>query len=72
MCVWWTGGVPVCLGSVAEEVLNPGVGKWGASQVRQFADQDVRDDSVKSRAVVNEEHPDTLWNSPGVPGGSAR
>ena len=28
------------------------------SQVRQFADQDVRDDGVKGRAVVNEEHPD--------------
>lgn len=31
-----------CLGSVREEVLNPGTGvSEGESQLRQFADQDV-------------------------------
>ena len=36
----------------------------GESQVRQFAAQDLRDDRVQSRAVVNEEHPDVaLWCS---------
>ena len=32
------------LESVGEEVLNPGAGEWGESQVRQFADQDVREE----------------------------
>ena len=36
-----------CLGSVCEEIPNPGAGEWGESQVRQFSDQDVRDDSVE-------------------------
>ena len=36
-----------CLGLVCEEVLNPRAGEWGESQIRQLADQDVRDDSVE-------------------------
>ena len=54
---WWVacahrpGGREVrdeldCLGFVCEEVLNSGAGV-GGSQVRQFADQDVRDDRIE-------------------------
>ena len=36
-----------CLGPVSEEVLYPAADEWGKSEVRQLANQDVRDDSIK-------------------------
>ena len=46
------------LGSVGQEVLNPGTCERGKAESVQFCSESIRDYCIEGRTVVHEEHPD--------------
>lgn len=49
---------PDKLGAVGEKVHDPGTEVGGETKVEQLPEEYVRDNCVKSMAVINKKHPD--------------